>query len=163
MLLVSYLLRTTSACVPVWLNSLALILPLHFLHIKIMLVSMLANPLLWQKPIGKTSGQQLKTFGCSLQRPLEHKESSLQQDFKAYECRLERTYHLQPPEADYDDDILRRELFIFDSNWGKVGYFLKYKQDLTKRLSETFPLSKCLAKSEGEEMVGELTTFQNSS
>lgn len=38
----------------------------------------------------------------------------------------------------------------------KLVYFLKYKQDLTKRLSETFPLSKCLAKSEGEEMVGEL-------
>lgn len=44
-----------------------------------------------------------------------------------------------------------------------LGYFLNYEEDLTKQLSETFPLSKCLAKSEGEEMVGELTTFQNCS
>lgn len=54
-LLVTFLPRTTSACFPIWLNSPALILPQHFLHIKIKLVSILANPLLWQKPIGKTS------------------------------------------------------------------------------------------------------------
>lgn len=69
------------------------------------------------------------------------------------------TFSLLRLTRDYDDDILRRELFICDRNWGKVGYFLNYKRDLTKQLSETFPLSKCLAKSEGEEMVGELTTF----
>lgn len=40
-----------------------------------------------------------------------------------------------------------------------LGYILNYVQDLTK----AFPLSKCLAKFEGEEMVGEVITFQDCS
>lgn len=63
---VLYLPRTT-ACFPTWLNSLALILPQHFLYIKITLMSMLANLLLLWKPTGKISGQQLKAAGCSIQ------------------------------------------------------------------------------------------------
>lgn len=76
------------------------------------------------------------------------------------------TFSLPRLTRDYEHDILRRELFIRYRNGGEkqtLGYFLNYEQDLTKQFSQTFSLSKCVAKSEDEEMVGELTTFQNCS